>query len=147
MHATSGRARLAYEMTGAGDPVLLIHAGMTDRRSWRWLSSRLAPDHLVLTYDQRGYGETTYTPEPYSPVADAVAVLDAAGISRAAVVGCSMGGGAAVDLALEHPGRVSRLALIAPHSPADRGWRRTRSRSTRWSRNWRPRSRPVTWPR
>jgi len=101
-------------MTGAGDPVLLIHAGMTDRRSWRSLSSRLAPDHLVLAYDQRGYGETTYSPEPYSPVADAVAVLDAAGISRAAVVGCSMGGGAAVDLALEHPGRVSRLALIAP---------------------------------
>ncbi len=114
MHATSGQARLAYEMTGAGDPVLLIHSGMTDRRSWRSLSSRLAPDHLVLAYDQRRYGETTYTPEPYSPVADAVAVLDAAGISRVAVVGCSMGGAAAIDLALEHPGRVSRLALIAP---------------------------------
>ncbi len=114
MPTTSGQAQLAYESTGNGDPVLLIHAGVTDRRSWRSLTERLAPDHRVVAYDQRGYGETTYTPEPWSPVADAVAVLDAAGIDRAAVVGCSMGGGVAIDLALEHPERVSRLALIAP---------------------------------
>jgi pimeloyl-ACP methyl ester carboxylesterase len=114
MHAISGQAQLAYETTGGGDPVLLVHAGVTDRRSWRSVTSRLAPDHLVVAYDQRGYGETTYTPEPWSPVADAVAVLDAAGVDRAAVVGCSMGGSVAVDLALEHPERVSRLALIAP---------------------------------
>lgn len=114
MHTMSGQAQLAYELTGTGDPVLLIHAGVTDRRSWRSLTDRLAQDHRVVAYDQRGYGETTHTPEPWSPVADAVAILDAAGIDRAAVVGCSMGGGLAVDLALEHPARVSRLALIAP---------------------------------
>lgn len=113
MFATSGGAQLAYTSTGVGEPVLLIHAGVTDRRSWLHLTERLEPSHKVIAYDQRGYGDTTYTPEPYSQVADAVAVLDAAGLERVAVVGCSMGGGAAIDLALEHPDRVSRLVLIA----------------------------------
>ena len=114
MFASSGQAQLAYSSTGAGDPVLLVHAGVTDQRSWRHLTERLAPQHQVIAYDQRGYGQTTFEPEAYSPVADAVAVLDAVGVERVAVVGCSIGGGIAVDLALEHPDRVSRLALIAP---------------------------------
>jgi pimeloyl-ACP methyl ester carboxylesterase len=110
--ATSGSAQLAYTSTGTGDAVLLIHAGVTDRRGWQHLTERLAPSHRVIAYDQRGFGDTTYTPEPYSRVADAIAVLDAAGADRVAVVGCSMGGGVAIDLALEHPERVSRLVLI-----------------------------------
>lgn len=113
MFATSGSARLAYSSEGAGEPVLLIHAGVTDRRSWKYLTPRLVPDHRVVAYDQRGYGESTYEPESWSRVDDAVAVLDAAGIERAAVVGCSMGGGTALDLTLAHPDRVSRLVLIA----------------------------------
>lgn len=122
MFATSGHARLAYSSIGTGDPVLLIHAGVTDRRSWRHLSERLAPDHRVIGYDQRGYGETTYRPGPFSRIADAVAVLDAAGVARAAVVGSSMGGGTAIDLALEHPDRVSRLVLIAPSVSGEAPW-------------------------
>ncbi len=125
MFTTSGQARLAYSSIGTGDPVLLIHAGVNDRRSWGHLSERLAPDHQVISYDQRGYGETTYTPEPYSKIADAIAVLDAVGVEQAAVVGCSSGGGAAIDLALEHPGRVSRLALIAPSVSGDAPWLET----------------------
>ncbi len=125
MFATSGQARLAYSSIGTGDPVLLIHAGVDDRRSWRHLSERLAPDHQVLAYDQRGYGETTYTPEPYSRVADAIAVLDAAGVGQATVVGCSIGGSTAIDLALDHPDRVSRLALIAPGVSGDAPWLET----------------------
>ncbi len=113
MFATSGKARLAYSSDGTGDPALLIHAGVTDRRSWRQLTPRLG-DFRVVSYDQRGYGETSCTPESYSPATDAVAVLDAAGVERAMVVGCSMGGGVAIDLALEYPERVSRLVLIAP---------------------------------
>jgi pimeloyl-ACP methyl ester carboxylesterase len=120
--ATSGQARLAYSSIGAGDPVLLIHAGVTDRRSWRHLSDWLAPDHRVIGYDQRGYGETTYGMEPFSRIADAVAVLDAASVAQAAVVGCSVGGGTAIDLALEHPDRVSRLVLIAPSVSGEAPW-------------------------
>jgi pimeloyl-ACP methyl ester carboxylesterase len=117
MFATSGRARLAYDVTGGdgGADVLLIHAGVTDRRSWRHVVERLAPRHRCVAYDMRGYGETAYEPEDgWSPVADAVAVLDAAGLERAVVVAGSMGGQHAIDLALAHPDRVAGLALIGP---------------------------------
>lgn len=115
MFATSGRAQLAYDSSGVegGADVLLIHAGVNDRRSWQHVVERLAPRHRCVAYDTRGYGETTYEREDgWSPVADAVAVLDAAGLQRPIVVACSMGGQTAIDLALAHPDRVAALALI-----------------------------------
>src|SRR5262245_5361444 len=115
MFATSGRARLAYDVTDGegGAHVLLLHAGVNDRRSWHHVVARLAPRHRCVAYDMRGHGETEYEPERgWSPVADAVAVLDAAGIPQAVVVGCSIGARLAIDLALAHPGRVRGLLLI-----------------------------------
>lgn len=115
MQITSGNATLAAESHGSGSPdVLLIHAGVTDRRSWRHVIERL-PDNRCLAYDQRGYGSTTYTAENgWSQVDDALAVLDAYGVSSAIVIGCSMGGRGALHLALDHPDRVRGLVLIAP---------------------------------
>ena len=93
--------------------MLLLHAGVNDQRSWQHVVERLSPSHRCVAYDARGYGETTYEREHgWSPVADAVAVLDAAGIDRAIVIACSMGGKTAIDLTLAHPERVSRLVLI-----------------------------------
>jgi pimeloyl-ACP methyl ester carboxylesterase len=115
MFATSGRARLAYDVTGGegGADVLLIHAGVNDRRSWHHVVERLGPRHRCVAYDTRGYGETTYERENgWSPDADALAVLDAAGLQQAVVVACSMGGQAAIDLTLAHPDRVTALLLI-----------------------------------
>lgn len=115
MFVTSGSAQLASDIGGGpgGHDVLLIHAGVTDRRSWSSVVERLAPRHRCLAFDQRGYGETTYEREDgWSPVDDAVAVLDAAGVERAVVIACSMGGGRAIALALAHPERVSALVLI-----------------------------------
>ena len=115
MQITSGKAQIAAESSGSGEPtVLLIHAGVTDQRGWSHVVDRL-PDHRCLTYDQRGYGGTTYQREDgWSSVADAVAVLDAYDAQSAVVVACSMGGRVALDLALTHPGRVAGLVLIAP---------------------------------
>jgi pimeloyl-ACP methyl ester carboxylesterase len=115
MFATSGRARLAFESTGVdgGAGVLLIHAGVNDRRSWQHVVERLGPRHRCVAYDARGFGETTYEREDgWSPVGDAVAVLDAAGLERPVVVACSMGGRTAIDLALARPDRVAALVLI-----------------------------------
>jgi pimeloyl-ACP methyl ester carboxylesterase len=115
VNATSGRARLAYDSSGGedGTDVLLIHAGVNDRRSWRYVVDRLAPAHRCVAFDSRGFGETTYEREDgWSPVGDAIAVLDAAAIDRAVIVACSMGGQGAIDLALAHPERVCGLALI-----------------------------------
>ena len=115
MFATSGRAQLAYDIAGpaGGAGVLLLHAGVNDRRSWHHVVDRLSPRHRCVTFDMRGYGETTYERDDgWTPVADAVAVLDAAGLERPVVVACSMGGQAAIDLTLAHPERVAGLLLI-----------------------------------
>jgi len=115
MFASSGRARLAYDVEGDGPDVLLLHAGVNDRRSWRHVVDRLGGGFRVVAYDARGYGETEYEPEDgWSAVADAVAVLDATGMDRAIVVASSMGGSTAIDLALQHPERVAALLLIGP---------------------------------
>jgi pimeloyl-ACP methyl ester carboxylesterase len=115
MKVTSGSAGLATESHGSGEQsVLLVHAGVVDQRSWRPVVDRL-PGHRCLTYDQRGYGRTTYERQDgWSGVDDAVAVLDAYGADSAVVVGCSMGGRVSLHLALTHPERVRALVLIAP---------------------------------
>jgi pimeloyl-ACP methyl ester carboxylesterase len=115
MFVTSGGAQLAYEITGVDDgaDVLLIHAGVNDRRSWQHVIKRLASRHRCIAYDARGFGETTYKREDgWSAVADAGAVLDAAGVEQAVVVASSIGGRTALDLILAQPNRVSGLVLI-----------------------------------
>lgn len=115
MEIPSGSATLSAESHGSGTPdVLLVHAGVTDQRSWSHVIEVL-PDHRCLSYDARGFGRTTYEPqEDWSAVDDAVAVLDAYDVSSAVVIGCSMGGRTSIDLALTHPERVHALVLIGP---------------------------------
>ncbi len=114
MEITSGSATLAAESTGSGPDVLLVHAGVTDQRSWASVIERL-PGHRCLTYDARGYGRTTYEPEDgWSSVDDAVAVLDAYDVGQAVVIGSSMGGRTSINLTLLHPDRVRALVLIGP---------------------------------
>jgi pimeloyl-ACP methyl ester carboxylesterase len=115
MNVISGSAVMATEEHGSGEPtVLMVHAGVTDQRSWRHVVDRL-PDRRCITFDQRGYGRTTYQREDgWSRVDDALAVLDAYDVDAAVLVACSMGGRVAISLALTHPDRVRALALIAP---------------------------------
>jgi pimeloyl-ACP methyl ester carboxylesterase len=110
--AVSGAARLAYDATGDGPPVLLLHAGVTDRRSWGPLVEALGSGYRTIAYDRRGFGETAYEPEPHTEVGDALAVLDAEGVHDAIVIGASNGGRRAIDLVLTHPERVRGLVLI-----------------------------------
>lgn len=108
----SGSACLVLEDSGGDGPAIVcLHSGVTDRRSWR--------DHLgralgsrVVTYDRRGFGATTYEPEPHDPVADLLAVLDHLGLDQVVLVGNSQGGRIALDAALEHADRVAGLALV-----------------------------------
>lgn len=120
MFITAGSASLAYDVDGsphgggAGRDLLLIHAGVTDRSSWRPLIEAVGAGRRIASYDARGYGETTYEHEPYFGHDDALAVMTAAGMTRPVVVGASLGGRTAINLALEHPDRVAALVLIAP---------------------------------
>jgi pimeloyl-ACP methyl ester carboxylesterase len=109
-------ARLYAEVSGDGPAVVFLHPGLWDSRTWDPQFASFAERYRVLRYDARGYGRST-RPEPgvpYSHVRDLVAVLDDVGIERAALVGCSMGGGIEIDFALEYPQRAAALVLVAP---------------------------------
>ena len=92
---------------GAGPPVVLLHAGIADLRSWDALAPRLvAAGFRVVRYDSRGFGRSPTEDVEFSNRADLVAVLDGLGIVRAALVGNSRGGSLAFDTAIEFPERV-----------------------------------------
>jgi pimeloyl-ACP methyl ester carboxylesterase len=104
---------LWYDRAGSGEPVVLIHEGVVDSRSWAPVVPALAEEFDVVTYDQRAYGRSDGWHGPYSLVDDVVGVLDELGIARAALVGASRGGRIALDTALTRPDRVTKLALVA----------------------------------
>jgi 3-oxoadipate enol-lactonase len=113
MDVTLNGARIHYERSGTGFPVLLIHAGIADSRMWEPQAEAFDKRFDMVRPDLRGFGDTALPPAPYSGIADLVGLLDHLQIDRAHVIGCSMGGTLAIDLALEHPKRVERLVLVA----------------------------------
>jgi len=124
----SGEVRLAVEEVGEGTPVLLMH-GLTATRRYVVMGSRALErsDHRVLSYDARGHGASSPGPaaEDYrydDLTADALAVLDDAGVARAVLAGASMGAHTAVRIALEHPERAAGLVLATPaYDPESHG--------------------------
>ncbi|PSK81207.1 pimeloyl-ACP methyl ester carboxylesterase [Murinocardiopsis flavida] len=116
-----GRVRVLRGGTpGAGPPIVLLHGGGTDNAaiSWYRLFAPLSADHDVLAFDLPGFGATSGIEPVGGPgaMADFTArVMAASGISGGAVVvGVSMGGDAALNLALRHPASVRALVLIGP---------------------------------
>lgn len=106
-------AELAGETAGFGLPVVFLHAGVADRRMWDGQMQMLADEgYHVISYDRRGFGETESPNEPFSHLADLEAVLDQLGVHAAVLVGASMGGGLAIDFAIEHPERTIGLVLV-----------------------------------
>jgi 3-oxoadipate enol-lactonase len=104
--------RVWAQVAGEGPAVLLIHAGIADARMWDPQWAALTAGHRVARYDTRGFGRTDTDAVPFSNRADAIAVLDAAGIDRAVVVGCSRGGSIALDTAVEYPDRIRGVAWV-----------------------------------
>lgn len=98
---------------GEGLPIVFLHAGVCDKRMWLEQMQAVAEAGWhALAYDRRGYGETISEDEPFSHLDDLEALLDALDIHAALFVGCSLGGGLAIDFALANPGRVLGLVLI-----------------------------------
>jgi pimeloyl-ACP methyl ester carboxylesterase len=121
---------LFAEVAGSGSAVVLIHPGLWDRRAWDDQFGVFAKEYRVLRYDARGYGRSSRLEpgRPYSNVDDLAAVMNAVGIDRAAIVGCSMGGEITIDFTLQHPERVSALVLVTAGlggfegTPEDDAW-------------------------
>ena len=117
--------RIAWESQGEGVPVLLMHGLGYTREGWGPLRELLARRYRVVSFDNRGIGQSEIPPGPYTVeelAGDAAQVLDEAGVERAHVIGASLGGFAAQVLAAEQPERVHRLVLVGsspggPHAP------------------------------
>jgi pimeloyl-ACP methyl ester carboxylesterase len=107
-------ARLAYDEAGSGPAVVLCHAGIADRRMWAGPFEALAAGCRVVRFDWRGYGESGPASVDHLLHADLLGLLDALGIGRAVLAGCSAGGTAALDAALAAPDRVAGLVLVSP---------------------------------
>jgi pimeloyl-ACP methyl ester carboxylesterase len=111
-----GDARIWWEAEGSGPPVLLIMGLGSPADLWFRVMPVLSPRYRTIRFDNRGVGRTGVLPGPSSielMAADAAAVLDAAGESSAHVVGASLGGLIAQELALTEPDRVRFLVLTS----------------------------------
>ncbi|KOT94916.1 alpha/beta hydrolase [Streptomyces sp. NRRL F-4711] len=102
---------LAYRDTGSGPALVLLHGGFLDHRMWDDQVSALAATHRVVVPDARGHGASANATRPFRPADDVAALLGHLGIDSAVLAGLSMGGGVAVDTALEHPGLVRALIV------------------------------------
>jgi pimeloyl-ACP methyl ester carboxylesterase len=130
-------AVLSGEASGAGPPLIFVHGMAGDRHDWDKLIAALPHGLATLRYDLRGFGSSeAQEGAQFSHSDDLLALMDALGIAQASLIGLSMGGGVALNFALSHPERVSRLILI---SPAMTGW----ESSDEWKALWRGVAHPA----
>ena len=123
MYAHSRGVELAFDIQGSGPDVLLIAGSASTRPLWALVRPALAQSFRTIAFDNRDSGESTIVAAPYTLAGladDAVAVLDAAGSKSAHVIGHSMGGAIAQELALSYPDRVQSLTLVSTWARGDR---------------------------
>lgn len=105
---------IAYDSEGSGEPVILIAGFTATKETWKLQVADLSKHFRVISFDNRGVGETTVPKAPFSVAemaADTAGLMDALGIDSAHFFGVSMGGLIAQLLALDYPERVKKIAL------------------------------------
>lgn len=110
-----GADKIWAEDSGGPGPVLvLLHEGVGDSRMWDPVWSDLTSACRAIRYDVRGFGRSPAATEEFTLLGDLRAVLEHFGVASAHVVGCSMGGGTALEFALAAPDQVKSLVLLCP---------------------------------
>ena len=113
----TGPEGIHAETAGGGPALVLVHAGICDSGMWDPQWGSLARSRRLIRHDMRGFGRSPVPPGAYSHARDVVAVMDAAGVTDAVVVGASLGGRVALEVAVAHPERVSALVLVGSGLP------------------------------
>jgi pimeloyl-ACP methyl ester carboxylesterase len=111
-----GDARIHYHVHGQGEPLLLIAGLASDLYTWKKALPQLERHYQVIVFDNRGSGLTEMSSAAFTMATlgdDAAGLLEALGIKKAHVVGWSMGGNVAQELALRHPEKVGALVLMS----------------------------------
>jgi pimeloyl-ACP methyl ester carboxylesterase len=109
---------LPHDEAGDGPPVVLLHAGIADRRMWRGHLEPLAAAGLrAIAVDLPGFGDAPIEPGEQAPWLDVLNTLDGLGLERAALVGNSLGGAIALRVAVVAPERVTALGLVSAPAP------------------------------
>lgn len=123
MLRTVCRMTLSHDVAGDGPALVLLHAGVCDRRMWdpQW-QPLIVAGYRVVRCDLRGFGQTPAPDAPYNNADDVIELLDALDITHAALVGCSYGGKTSLEIAARNPDRVSAMVLLCPglagHEPS-----------------------------
>src|SRR5215467_2080245 len=113
--------RIAYERTGEGPPLLLLHGGLSDSREWRRQLDALSDEFTVVAWDAPGCGQSSDPPEDFRLPAYAeclAAFIDALCLGHPHVLGLSFGGGLALELYRRHPALPHTLILASAYA----GW-------------------------
>src|SRR5579859_4210296 len=112
--------RIWYAVFGRGEPVILVHGAFGNSNYWGLQVPALAPHYKVIVLDSRGQGRTTWNSEPplsfHLMASDVLAVMDTLHIPKAALVGWSDGGIIGLDIALNHPERLTKLFAFGANS-------------------------------
>lgn len=114
MEALLNGARIYYERQGEGMPVIFLHAGVADSRMWEPQVAAFAKQFDVIRPETRGFGKSELPAARWSPVEDLMALVDHLRLKPVHLVGCSIGARIAIDFALEHGERISKLVLVGP---------------------------------
>ena len=107
-------ARIYYELTGTGYPLVLLHAGGLDCRMWDEQFRMYAETYTVIRYDIPACGRSSVPNESFSDAGILSILLEHLGVRQACLLGASLGGRIALDFAVEFPSRVKALILAAP---------------------------------
>jgi proline iminopeptidase len=133
---TADNVKLYYEETGQGTPILFVHEFASDHRGWEPQMRELGKRYRCIAYSARGYtpSDVPAASDAYSylhVMRDAVAVLDHLKIERAHLIGLSMGGYTALQVALNHPQRVRSMVLAGAGSGSERWYTGTFHKNSR----------------
>ena len=111
--AAINQAHIYYEIAGKGQPFVMVHAGVADSRQWNNEFAYFARRFRVLRYDLRGYGKSEPVDGEFSHLRDLTELLEYLHLDHPLVImGCSMGGGLAMNFALTHPSKVKALIMV-----------------------------------
>lgn len=118
-YAAVNGVRIWYAVFGRGSPVIMVHGGAGSSNYWGLQIPVIAQQYQVIVLDSRGHGRSTRSNEPITyhlMASDVLAVMDALHVPQAALVGWSDGGIIGLDIALNHPERLTKLFAFAANS-------------------------------